>query len=468
MKRKAKKLFAMVLAVVMLTCAVPMGVFAHGSNGIAGNGTNGIWIDIYAGAYQSFSQIQTWGAYAWGPEGCAWFASARVKELTGRGTMIYSGYSWYYNQYSPYGFSRGSATPTEKALACYANHVSVVEAVNGNTYTISEGGHSSYPNNDYCVIRTTTKAAVESGNGGFYGYVYLGVPFNVNQDPKGDLDSAYGGEGTVTVSGWAFDPDVPNQSIDVHVYIGGWAGQGTGECHHIKADKPRGDVNTAYGISGNHGFQETIKTSKVGTVQVYVYAINNVAGNNPEIWDSGKTVTITKHTHSYTSKVTKAATCSATGIRTYTCSCGDSYTEPIAKNPNNHVNTKNVAATASTCTVKGYTAGVYCNDCKKYISGHQEQPLAAHQTTIINAKEATTTEEGYTGDEYCTVCKQTINKGSIIPKLTGTEQDSPDEQNQQEKTGGCPWCGQTHKGVIIAFLVAMFHVMLAAIFGARY
>ncbi len=36
------------------------------------------------------------------------------------------------------------------------------------------------------------------------------------------------------------------------------------------------------------------------------------------------------HTHSYTSTVTKAATCTEAGVRTYRCSCGDSYTEAIA------------------------------------------------------------------------------------------------------------------------------------------
>ncbi|MBR6513562.1 MAG: S-layer homology domain-containing protein [Clostridia bacterium] len=35
------------------------------------------------------------------------------------------------------------------------------------------------------------------------------------------------------------------------------------------------------------------------------------------------------HTHSYTSAVTKQPTCSAEGTRTYTCSCGYSYTESI-------------------------------------------------------------------------------------------------------------------------------------------
>ena len=35
------------------------------------------------------------------------------------------------------------------------------------------------------------------------------------------------------------------------------------------------------------------------------------------------------HTHSYSSSVTKQPTCSSAGTRTYTCSCGRSYTESI-------------------------------------------------------------------------------------------------------------------------------------------
>lgn len=37
------------------------------------------------------------------------------------------------------------------------------------------------------------------------------------------------------------------------------------------------------------------------------------------------------HIHSYTSMVTKEATCNVEGIRTYTCSCGDSYNETIGR-----------------------------------------------------------------------------------------------------------------------------------------
>lgn len=51
------------------------------------------------------------------------------------------------------------------------------------------------------------------------------------------------------------------------------------------------------------------------------------------------------HTHSYSSSVTKEATCTTEGVRTYTCACGHAYTEPIAPTGHNFVN--------GTCTVCG-------------------------------------------------------------------------------------------------------------------
>lgn len=217
--------------------------------------------------------------------------------------------------------------------------------------------------------------------------------------------------------------------------------------------------------------------------------------------------------------VTQAATCVATGIKTYTCTvCNATKTETVAIDSTNHVNTTNVAATASTCTVKGYTAGVYCNDCKKYISGHQEQPLAAHQTETRNARAATCTAEGYTGDQYCTVCKQTISTGTTIGKkahtlttinkknadcttagYTGDQyctvckqtiskgsatnalgHTSPDGNGNCTRCGAhikdvtptqpsqpqpnpnaCKWCGKVHNGNFFDKLVGFFHSILA-------
>ena len=156
---------------------------------------------------------------------------------------------------------------------------------------------------------------------------------------------------------------------------------------------------------------------------------------------------------------TKAATCVATGVKTYTCTvCNATKTETIAVNASNHVNTTNTAATASTCTVKGYTAGVYCNDCKKYISGHTEQPLAPHTLTTKNAKAATCTAEGYTGDQYCTICQQTISQGTAIAKkahtLTTINQKAAN-CTEAGYTGDqyCTTCKQTvTKGSVVAAL----------------
>ena len=43
------------------------------------------------------------------------------------------------------------------------------------------------------------------------------------------------------------------------------------------------------------------------------------------------------HAHSYTSKVTTAATCTTNGVKTYTCECGNTYTESIPATGHNYV-----------------------------------------------------------------------------------------------------------------------------------
>lgn len=50
---------------------------------------------------------------------------------------------------------------------------------------------------------------------------------------------------------------------------------------------------------------------------------------NSEVTSATYTIQVPPHTHSYTSSVTKEPTCTLTGTRTYTCSCGASYTETI-------------------------------------------------------------------------------------------------------------------------------------------
>ncbi|MDI9918892.1 M23 family metallopeptidase [Rhodococcus sp. IEGM 1379] len=113
-----------------------------------------------------------------------------------------------------------------------------------------------------------------------------------NPNPLGSLDdvSAPSG-GTVQARGWAFDRSDTSKALEIHLYIGGQAGQPDVEVKKFVADKSRTDVNQAHGIAGNHGFDTAVKTSKTGQQTVCAYGINIGTGNhNTEL--GCKTVTI--------------------------------------------------------------------------------------------------------------------------------------------------------------------------------
>lgn len=174
-----KKLLKSAVVITVLIFTLLAGSFAASAASIQNNGHKGIYININTGTYKALASVPTWGQYAYTNQGCAWFATARAKELTGKNiTTIYGGYKWYYEVYKNFGFSRGS-TPKAKALVCYENHVSVVEQVTGNTITISTGGYrNGNSSTGYTVIRDISRSELERNDGytgAFYGYVYLGV-----------------------------------------------------------------------------------------------------------------------------------------------------------------------------------------------------------------------------------------------------------------------------------------------------
>lgn len=97
---------------------------------------------------------------------------------------------------------------------------------------------------------------------------------------------------------------------------------------------------------------------------------------------------VPQHTHKYTGKVTKAATCSKEGVKTYTCSCGSTYTEAIAKTAHSYKST----VTAPTCTAKGYTT-YKCSSCgDTYKADYKD--AKGHSYTSKVTKAATCTAEG--------------------------------------------------------------------------
>lgn len=90
--------------------------------------------------------------------------------------------------------------------------------------------------------------------------------------PVGNLEAVTASNGSVTVSGWALDPDTADP-VSVHLYVGA-----TGTAR--TADGARQDIATVYPAYGaRHGFSATL-TSASGPQSVCAYAINVAVGGN--------------------------------------------------------------------------------------------------------------------------------------------------------------------------------------------
>ena len=153
--------------------------------------------------------------------------------------------------------------------------------------------------------------------------------------------------------------------------------------------------------------------------------------------------------HQYKSKVTKAATCTASGVRTYTCSkCGDTYTKKISAlghkwgepsykwssdykrctatmicaNDKSHKQTETVNSTcklvkALTCAAAGSEKYIAVFNNKSFTAQSKTLmiPKPAHKYSVWKTtKKATCTADG-TKTRTCSVCKKT--ETATIAKL---------------------------------------------------
>lgn len=83
----------------------------------------------------------------------------------------------------------------------------------------------------------------------------------------------------------------------------------------------------------------------------------------------------THNTHSYSSSVTKKPTCTEKGVKTFSCSCGSSYTESIPATGHTPVTDK---STKPTCTQNGLTEGSHCSVCNAVITAQESIPALGH------------------------------------------------------------------------------------------
>ncbi len=91
------------------------------------------------------------------------------------------------------------------------------------------------------------------------------------------------------------------------------------------------------------------------------------------------------HKHNYVSYVLKEANCTERGIRSFVCSCGSSYAEPIERDLNNH--TYRSVVIPATNTTQGYT--VYtCIRCNSTYYDNYTPPLDPVYANAIAASTA--------------------------------------------------------------------------------
>lgn len=128
---------------------------------------------------------------------------------------------------------------------------------------------------------------INGGPGGDIGVTPHDITINssmvsevVFRHPIGNYEEASGGSGSVWVKGWALDNNEPSSVIQIHVYIGGAYDDPNSVGFAFFTNVVRPDVNAVYGVTGTHGFNYTISTSKYGMQPVYVYAIPAGDGTN--------------------------------------------------------------------------------------------------------------------------------------------------------------------------------------------
>ena len=222
-------------------------------------------------------------------------------------------------------------------------------------------------------------------------------------------------------------------------------------------------------------------------IQLRDGVISVTANNSPNFGSD----TVKLHTESFVAcnhptkvpcrAASRPASCKTTSGATTICPACRMVFEDKTLDPTNHLFTTATEAVDPDCYHTGYTAGVQCDACKQYLSGHETLPIT-HEIEIRDAMEATCTSIGYTGSEYCTRCHQRIAVGQYQPALGHLDPDEngncprcgmhivddPDPvEPEPQQSGPCKWCGGTHGGAF-GWLVKLFHNLFAAIFGARY
>lgn len=128
-----------------------------------------------------------------------------------------------------------------------------------------------------------------------------------------------------------------------------------------------------------------------------------------------------QHKHSYKEEVTKEPTCMETGLKTFTCECGNSYTEAVEKTEHSY---KDEITKLPTCKEKGEKTFI-CSVCgDSYV---EELPKTDHEAgASYTTKDATCTEDGLK-EVFCKYCGEAL-KRQLVEALGHEAGEEVEEQ----------------------------------------
>ena len=156
-----------------------------------------------------------------------------------------------------------------------------------------------------------------------------------------------------------------------------------------------------------------------------------------------------EHTHDYVDEITKDPTCTEDGVKTFVCSCGDSYTEAVEKLGHTE---KTLSATAATCTENGLTEGKQCSVCNEILVAQESVAAFGHDYDGVVTTDPTCSDKGvktytckndashtYTEDVDALGHVDLDPKDHVCDNGCGTAQGNHAEQADSHS---CEYCGE--------------------------
>ena len=330
---------------------------------------------------------------------CTYYAWQQAYDRLGIALPAWGNAINWYDNAARAGYSVG-ATPRANSIAVWSSsshgygHVAYVTAVNGSQMTVNEGGRTDATANGGIVNGQTLPSTVGVKWYGrtLIGFVYLNGTPSVSASWAEYPDKwSVGSTNAVLSARINLNVDISAVS-KVGVYLYDYAGKQLAACSENTSHRGYTFMNMWFDVNS-----ELHYTLKAGTPYKYKF----FAVISGKTYESSVKDFKTAGTHSHTldaGSITKAPTCSATGVKTFTCTtCGATKTETIAKK--DHTYKPATCAAPKTCSVCGATSGSSLK--------HTEQ--------IIPGKAATCTEAGLTEGKKCSVCEKTLTAQQTIP-----------------------------------------------------